>query len=86
MDERTDERTDKRTDKRKISPLYRTLSPIGAAAQKAEISSLEVIVDAFKMILSTCLELSHLRCSQHPPDNFLCIKMVLYKGKLKVKY
>ena len=27
-------RTDKRTDERKISPFYRTSSPIGAAAQK----------------------------------------------------
>ena len=31
-DGRTDGRMDKRTDGRKISPFYRTLSPIGAAA------------------------------------------------------
>ena len=38
MDGRTDKWTDGRTDERmdgqKISPFYRTLSPIGAAAQK----------------------------------------------------
>ena len=31
---RTNERTNERTDGRKISPFYRTSSPIGAAAQK----------------------------------------------------
>ena len=31
-DERTDERMDERTNERKISPFYRTSSPIGAAA------------------------------------------------------
>ena len=30
----TDRRTDEQTYKRKFSPFYRTLSPIGAAAQK----------------------------------------------------
>ena len=33
-DVRTNERTNKRTNGRKISPFYRTSSPIGAAAQK----------------------------------------------------
>ena len=32
MDRRTDGWTDERTDERKISPFYKTLSPIGAAA------------------------------------------------------
>ena len=35
----TDGRMDKRTDGRKISPFYRTLSPIGAAAQKSPHST-----------------------------------------------
>ena len=36
---RTDVRTYVRTDRRKISPFYRTSSPIGAAAQKAYLFS-----------------------------------------------
>ena len=41
------------------------------------------------MILTTCSELPHLvhlRCSQQPPDDFLCIQCVLFKGELKVEY
>ena len=36
-DGRTDKRTVGRTDGRNISPFYRTLSPIGAAALKSEV-------------------------------------------------
>ena len=33
----TDEQMNEQTNERKISPFYRTLSPIGAAAQKARL-------------------------------------------------
>ena len=38
-DGQTDGRTDGQTDKWKISPFYRTSSPIGAAAQKLELQA-----------------------------------------------
>ena len=44
---RTDERMYERTDGRKISPFYRTSSPIGAAAQKKVYSKLTVIIISF---------------------------------------
>ena len=42
MDGRTDGRTDGQTNERKISPFYRTSSPIGAVAQKEGRTKAEV--------------------------------------------
>ena len=43
MDGQTDGRTDRRTNGRKISPFYRTLSPIGPAALPPPMKTIEKV-------------------------------------------